>query len=85
MTMIKIRAGRLGLDHIGKTVTVTQDGTTLTGKLHGIGLLSDLIDDTQFGDNGQPRWAVGDVDVTLTVASGLSVTVNCRDIIEVEA
>lgn len=83
--MTKILAGALTLDHIGKTITVKQRETTITGVLRGYSLMGNLIDDTQFGDNGVTRWAVGDVDVTLTVASGLSVTVNCRDIIEVEA
>lgn len=81
--MSKLLAARLGLDHISRTVTATQDGTTVTGPLQAVELTANLIDDTQFGD-AVTRWAVGALRVQITVVPGISLDLDPRATVEVE-
>lgn len=81
--MTKLLAGRLGLDHIGKTVTVRQRGTTITGTLRGYSIAGTLIDDTQFGDNGVTRWALGNVTVRVAIVPDIEASLDARDSVEV--
>lgn len=83
--MTQILAGALTLDHIGKTITVKQRETTITGVLRGFSIMGNLIDDTQFGDNRVTRWAVGNVTVRVVIVPDIEASFDSRATVEVEA
>lgn len=81
--MSTILAGRLSLDHIGKPITVKQRETTITGVLRGYSIDGNLIDDTQLGDNGVTRWALGNVTVRMSIVPDIEASLDARSIVEV--
>ncbi|OIH86009.1 hypothetical protein BLJ79_04230 [Arthrobacter sp. UCD-GKA] len=80
--MSKIRAGALTQEHIGKTITVKQRETTITGVLRGFTIMGNLIDDTQFGDHGVTRWAVGNVTVRVAIVPDIEASFDSRATVE---
>lgn len=66
----QLPARELNATHLGKTVTATHNGTTITGPLQAISHESDLIDDTSFQDSwaGVRRLVLGQPRSTATIA-----------------
>lgn len=54
-----MRADDLSAEHLGETITLETPEGTVTGMLCAVRHEADLIDDTQFGDMGVPRYVLG--------------------------
>lgn len=65
-TTMKTTAGELNTTHINKTITVTRDGTTITGPLVNVKHDADLINDSRMWD-AMPSYVLGKTTTTVNI------------------
>lgn len=78
---MKLPARELNMNHLGKTATIRDGGTTITGTIREVSHAADFIDDSNVDEQ---RFVLGRQWTTITITPGHTVRIPGGEPIEVQ-